>query len=84
MAVRRALIWGEALIRGGGAYSGGRRLGKKWPLGGCLFGGRRLFEGEALIWENTVCILTSYIHLAVNRKNKVVHLHGCEVLIIAK
>ena len=48
-----------ALIRGGGAYSGGRRLGKKWPLGGRLFGGRRLFEGEALIWENTVLAFSS-------------------------
>ena len=32
----------EALIQRGGAYSGGRRLGKKWPLG-------ELIRGEALI-----------------------------------
>ena len=27
----------------GGAYSGGGRLGKKWPFGGRLFGPGRLF-----------------------------------------
>ena len=58
MDLRGAVIWG------GGAYSGGRRLGKKWPLGGRLFGGRRLFEGEALIWVNTVC--KTFLHKIVD------------------